>query len=124
TIQNVVTEISNQGKRPAGAFRVKYYLSLDNSLSADDVDTGTVCEFTELARKASAVCNANVTVPATLAQGQYHLIASVDEQNSIAEKDEENNSKAFGPIEIEKAADDDNPPPPPPPPPPTGKIKV
>lgn len=122
TIQNVVTEISNKGKRPAEAFQVKYYLSLDTNLSANDVDTGTVCEFAELARKSSTTCQANVSIPATLAQGQYYLIASVDEQNSIAEGDEENNSKAFGPIEIEKAADDN--PPPPPPPPPTEKIKV
>lgn len=124
TIKNVVTEISNQGKRPADAFRVKYYLSLDNSLSANDVDTGTVCEFVGLARKSSAICNTEVSVPATLAEGQYYLIASVDEQNSVVERDEENNSKAFGPIKIEKAADDDDPPPPPPPPPPTGKITV
>jgi hypothetical protein len=122
TLQNVITEIFNQGKRPAGAFRIKYYLSLDNSLSTNDVDTGTVCEFTELARKASVVCNTNVSVPTTVTQGQYYLIASVDEQNSIVEKDEENNSKAFGPITIEKLIEDDDPPPPMPPP--TGKIKV
>jgi hypothetical protein len=123
TLQNVVAEIFNQGKRPAAAFRVKYYLSSDNSFSTDDIDTGTVCEFTELAKKASVVCNADITVPATLMQGQYYLIASVDEQNSIIEKDEENNSKAFGPITIEKVIDDD-PPPPPPPPLQSGKITV
>jgi hypothetical protein len=122
TIQNVVAEIFNQGKRPAGAFHLNYYLSLDNRFSLDDVDTGTVCEWNELARKASISCTINVNVPDSIAQGQYYLIAYIDRQNSIAEKDEENNTKAFGPLTIEKVIEDDDPPPPMPPP--AGKIRV
>lgn len=121
-IQNVAAEILNQGKRPAGAFRLKYYLSQNNSLSADDVDTGTICEWTELGRKTSSLCTVNVNVPASLMQGQYYLIAYVDQQNSVSEKDEENNSKAFGPLTIEKVIEDDDPPPPLPLP--QGKIRV
>lgn len=119
TLQNVVAEIHNPGKRPAGAFQVKYYLSLDNQLSANDVDTGTVCNFTEMARKSSAICSDNINVPASLLPGQYYLIASVDPQNSVVERDEENNARAFGPITLEKRIEDDNPPPPI-----TGKISV
>jgi hypothetical protein len=120
SLQNVVAEILNQGKRPAGAFRVKYYLSTDNTLSANDLDSGTLCEFTELARKSSAICDGNINVPASTTPGQYYLIASVDDLNLVAERDEENNLRAFGPITIEKSVEDDDPPPPPP----AGKIRV
>ncbi|MBI3653276.1 MAG: hypothetical protein HY231_19785 [Acidobacteria bacterium] len=119
-IQNVVAELVNQGKRPAAAFRLKYFLSSDANFSADDVDTGAVCEFAGLGRGETVKCTVAVPVPHTFMPGQYFLIASVDDQNSIAERDETNNVKAFGPITIEKAKDDDGNPPPPP----QGIIKV
>jgi hypothetical protein len=121
SLQNVVAEILNQGKRPAGAFRVKYYLSTDNLFSANDLDSGTLCEFGELGRKSSSICDGNINVPASIMPGQYYLIASIDDQNLVAERDEANNIRAFGTITIEKTVEDDDPPPPQPP---AGKIRI
>jgi hypothetical protein len=112
-IQNVVAEITNQGKRPAAAFRIKYFLSPNQTFSADDFDTATVCEFAELGKNKSVDCKATIPIPASFTPGQYYLIAVVDEQNTVAEKDESNNAKAFGLITIEKAKVDDEDPPPP-----------
>jgi hypothetical protein len=119
TLQSVSVEVQNQGKRPAGAFRVKFYLSADANFDAGDFATESVCEFTELPRGEVASCNLNIPLSEELTPGQYFLIAYVDEQNVITETVENNNVRAFGPITIEKEKVED-----PPPPPPDGSIHV
>src|SRR6266498_3217300 len=82
-LQNVSTDIVNQGKKPAGAFRVHYYLSLDPAITSDDIDTGATCEITGLAGGQSIHCNTNIDLPASLAPGTYYLKAIVDDQNAV-----------------------------------------
>lgn len=119
-LQNVAAEILNRGKRPAGAFRVRFYLSTDANITTDDIDTGSGCEIAGLARKESTQCNEDVDVPASVTPGQYYLGAIIDDPNAVIEKDESNNFKAFGPVTINKP--DDEPPPPPPSPPDTIQV--
>ena len=100
SLQNVVAMVVNQGKRPAGAFRIHYYISLDDRITADDIDTGTTCEVAGLPSGETVACHANIDLPASLAPGTYYLGAIADDQNAVAERDEGNNAAAFGPITI------------------------
>jgi CARDB len=100
TLQNVVAEIGNQGKKPAGAFRIHYYLSLDRTITSDDIDTGAGCEVAGLSQGEVTPCHTSIDLPASLAPGSYYLGAIVDDQNAVAESDEGNNSSAFGPITV------------------------
>jgi hypothetical protein len=109
-LQNVVAEIVNQGKRPAGAFRIHYYLSLDNTITADDLDTGATCEVAGLSPGESIRCNTSIDLPSSLAPGAYYLGAIGDDQNAVAERDESNNVSVFGPVTI-SPKDADMPPP-------------
>jgi CARDB len=112
-LQNVVANILNQGKRPAGAFRIHYYLSLDSTITADDIDTGATCDIAGLPPGESVRCNTSIDLPASLAPGTYYLGAIVDDQNAVAEKDESNNASAFGPVTINPKKVEIPPPPPP-----------
>jgi hypothetical protein len=117
-LQNAAAEILNRGKRPASSFRIRFYLSTDTNITTDDIDTGSGCEITGLARGESAQCITDVDVPASVMPGSYYLGAIIDDLNAIIEKDESNNFKAFGPVMINKP--DEEPPPPLPP----GTIQV
>jgi CARDB len=118
-LQNALAEILNRGKRPAGSFRVRFYLSADTNITTDDIDTGSGCEIAGLGRGESAQCGKDVDVPASVTPGLYYLGAIIDDPNAVVEKDESNNFKAFGPVMINKP--DEGPPPPPLPP---GTIQV
>ena len=115
-LNNVVAEIANQGKTPAGPFRVHFYLSLDGTITADDIDSGAGCDVAGLAPGESIRCRTTINLPASVHIGDYFLGVIVNDQNTVAEKDDSNNARAFGPIFI--AAVD----PPPPPPPPDGIV--
>lgn len=111
-LQNAAAEILNRGKRPASSFRIRFYLSTDANIATDDIDTGSGCEITGLARGESAQCISDVDVPASITPGLYYLGAIIDDLNAVIEKDESNNFRAFGPVTINKP--DAEPPPPPP----------
>lgn len=99
-LANVVAEVRNEGKKPAGAFRIHYYLSLDNVITSDDIDTGISCESAGLVSGETIHCDARIDLPAALAPGTYYLGVILDDQNAVAEKDESNNASAFGPLTI------------------------
>jgi hypothetical protein len=119
-LQNAAAEILNRGKRPASSFRIRFYLSTDANITTDDIDTGSGCEIEGLARKESAQCITDIKVPASVTPGPYYLGAIIDDLNTVIEKDESNNFRAFGPVMIDKP--DAGPPPPPPLPP--GTIQI
>ena len=97
----VVADVLNQGKRPAGAFRLRFFLSTDSNITTEDIDTRTTCEIDGLAKRKSKRCSVTIAIPGALPPGQYFLGALVDDQNSIVERDESNNSRAFGPLTID-----------------------
>ncbi|HJQ24554.1 MAG TPA: CARDB domain-containing protein [Blastocatellia bacterium] len=108
-LQNVVADVLNQGRKPAGAFRIHYYLSPDRTITPDDLDTGATSEVAGLAPGETIRCNTSVDLPASLAPGAYYLGVVVDDQETVAEADESNNVAAFGPVTIKEK----DPPPPP-----------
>src|ERR1041384_944780 len=81
-LQNVVAMVVNQGKRPAGAFRIHYYISLDDRITTDDIDTGPTCEVGGLPSGETVACHASLDLPASLAPGTYYLGAIADDQNA------------------------------------------
>ena len=104
-----VADVFNQGKRPASAFRLRFFLSTDSTITTEDIDTGTSCEIEGLSKRKSRRCSVTINIPGSLRPGQYFLGAIVDDRNSVAERDESNNSISFGPLTINAA--DDVPPP-------------
>src|SRR4051794_5116849 len=84
-LQNVSTEILNQGKKPAGAFRLHYYLSLDRTITPQDFDTGATCEIAGLARDEVGSCTTSIDLPASLVPGIYYLGVIVDDQEAVSE---------------------------------------
>src|SRR5262249_5300750 len=92
----------NTGQARAGAFRVAVYLSSTTTASA--VPAGAAfCVYNEgLAAGSSAVCAANIIVPASFGSGTVYLVAAADDQNAVSESDESNNVRAAdsGPIAI------------------------
>ncbi len=85
-------DIKNIGAASAtGSFVVKSYLSTDNVLSADDIQSGSIptANFT-VGLSVPQVAGALI-VPTTLASGQYFVILKVDADNQVSESDENNN---------------------------------
>ena len=60
------------------------------NITTDDINTGSGCEITGLARGESAQCITDVDVPASITPGAYYLGVIIDDLNAIKEKDEGN----------------------------------
>ncbi|MGE3540790.1 MAG: CARDB domain-containing protein [Candidatus Tectimicrobiota bacterium] len=92
----VVTEIiHNQGTATAGAFTVRYYLSLDSLKSSTDrLVSGSHSVAAGLAPGAALPGSATVTIPSTTPLGTYFLLACADATNTVLESNETNNCRA------------------------------
>ena len=91
-ILNFRIDLKNIGTGNAvGNFTYKAYLSSDNVLSANDVQAGimTASDFT--ANYTATQVTGVLTVPTTLAAGQYYVIVKIDADNQITESNENNN---------------------------------
>jgi trimeric autotransporter adhesin len=90
----VTDTVMNTGQISASATTTRYYLSLNASKEATDVLlTGTRSVGTLLGG-ASSTGSKTVTIPATIASGQYYLLACADDTNVVVESDEVNNCLA------------------------------
>ncbi|MBK8565470.1 MAG: carbohydrate binding domain-containing protein [Saprospiraceae bacterium] len=87
-------QINNSGDVAATAFKVKFYFSTDNVLSANDVLWSTVNlpSLNVLSNGGPAFIGPGQPVPASLATGQYYVIVSIDTDNQVAESNEANNT--------------------------------
>ncbi|MCC6724191.1 MAG: hypothetical protein IT258_06735 [Saprospiraceae bacterium] len=87
-------QINNMGDVAAGAFKVKLYFSTDNVLSANDVlwNTINVPSLNIISNGGPAFLNSNQPVPASLPNGKYYILVTVDEENQVAESNEANNA--------------------------------
>ncbi|MCC6723505.1 MAG: hypothetical protein IT258_03275 [Saprospiraceae bacterium] len=74
-----------------GNFTIKSYISTDQTLSANDVQDGTIQTGNYTAGFAVQNVPGASTIPANLAAGQYYLIVKIDGDNAIAESNENNN---------------------------------
>ena len=78
----------NEGAQVSGNYAIKSYISLDNSLSSDDIQEGNIT--TGNTPVGSLPVNGAITVP-NLSAGTYYLFLVVDSDGSILESDEFNN---------------------------------
>jgi len=93
--------IHNDGEVDAGAFRVAYFLSDDPSISTDDLLLATRTLVSLSAGEESSDTTLIVIPPGT-APGTWWLGAVVDDQDSVAENDEDDNDKTALPsIEVQ-----------------------
>ncbi|MCB0517532.1 MAG: hypothetical protein H6577_22905 [Lewinellaceae bacterium] len=77
-----------------GNFTIKSYISTDQTLSANDIQDGTIPTGNYgVGFSVQNVAGAS-TIPASLAAGQYYLIVKIDADNAIAEGNENNNTIA------------------------------
>jgi hypothetical protein len=88
----VSATVRNGGPAPAGAFRVAFYLAASSTSSPGDVLFGSQ-SVGSLAANASFTTTVLPTVPATLAAGQYFVIAVVDDLAKVIELAEDNNAR-------------------------------
>jgi len=87
---NIRFTMANTGPAPSGVFTVRFYLSSDTTLDADDVllVTRTGGNLNPGTSRTEAV---NLMIPAGTAPGTYHVIAVTDPLGQLAEMDESNN---------------------------------
>ena len=89
----VTYTIINFGGGAAGPFVVRFYLSTDAVLDAGDVLVGsrTVAGIAAGPPWAMDSAPTDLTLPAGLTGGSYHIIAVLDADGAVAEQDETNN---------------------------------
>jgi hypothetical protein len=85
--------VTNTGSVPAGASRLRYYLSADGSRGPGDVLLGGSRSVSRLAAGASSTGAVTVTTPPTIAPGDYFLLACADDTAAVAETSEANNCR-------------------------------
>ena len=85
-------DLNNVGNETAVAdYRIGAYLSTDNLLSADDILAGEVPTGNTVVGTIADV-PASIFVPNNLASGTYYLILKADDNNTITESNENNNT--------------------------------
>jgi hypothetical protein len=86
-------DVSNAGTAAVpGNFTIKSYISTDQTLSANDIQDGTINTGNYGAGFAAQNVAGASTIPASLAAGQYYLIVKIDADNAVAEGNENNNT--------------------------------
>jgi subtilase family serine protease len=91
--------VRNAGPAPAGAFVVRFHLSGDDTLDADDVLLGSR-PIGALGAGVTSPAIMTLTVPAAMASGDYRVLAVVDALAQQAELDETNNAAASGMLTV------------------------
>jgi subtilase family serine protease len=87
----VSTTVTNGGAAPAGASRVRFYLSVDSRFDTSDLLLSGWRDVAALAPSASSAGSTAVTVP-SLPAGRYYLFAVADADNAVPEALESNNT--------------------------------
>ena len=99
---SIYAAVSNPGPVDAGPFRVGFYLSVDDTVTADDT-WFAACSFDSgLPAGESETCNRLFPLPPRVSAGRYFLGAIVDDLDQVAESSETNNVRAGdgGPLEV------------------------
>ena len=86
----VSATVTNNGGATANNFNVRYYLSSDTVFDVGDTLIDG-CFITSLAVSSSTSCDLNIAIPTGIANGDWYIIASADDTNSVVESDESNN---------------------------------
>ena len=92
---NISGTVHNQGNQSSGGSRVKWYLSYDSNLSADDFSLSNWWRNTNnIAAGDSKNFSRNITLPSSGWNGSVYLIFRADYQNNVDELCENNNTLA------------------------------
>lgn len=84
--------VKNQGTVSSQACRLGYYLSLDSTITTDDINTYWGYNIPSLAAGQTYYYSSRpIAIPSTVTDGDYYLGAYVDSNNVVAESDESNN---------------------------------
>ena len=90
-INVTTTTVHNVGDGDSGPFRVGFYLTQDLG-EPDQTFTGSTCNVSSLNAGVMDTCsNTTVSVPNSLAPGDYYLAGIVDDNGVVTESDETNN---------------------------------
>ena len=90
----VSATVSNQGAGDAGTFRTNFFLSIDEEITLQDIDTTWGCIQGPLMKGAYETCSGDITLPGNLANRVYYFGAYADVNNAIAEISEADNGGA------------------------------
>jgi uncharacterized delta-60 repeat protein/uncharacterized repeat protein (TIGR01451 family) len=83
--------VANRGNAGAGSSKTQYYLSFDATLDASDILLTGTRTAASLVPSATSTGWKTFTLPLTLAQGTYYVIACADAASQVMESDERNN---------------------------------
>ena len=102
----VTSMVANQGNADAGQSAPKFYFSTSASFTSSSISTDYGCTLSSLAAGASHTCDGNITVPKTLTNGAWYLLAVADPTNQVTESNKNNNFRAAdsGPVTIGAAS--------------------
>ncbi len=89
--------VKNTGTSASSQFKVKFYLSSNNSLDTNDL---LIKEITvkSLKNDVSKTLNLSITLPSGISVSGKYIIAFIDADGAVNEIDENNNKIAFGPM--------------------------
>jgi len=96
--------VKNQGTISAGTSTLKFYYSVDATITTADVASSWTCATPTLAGGASTTCSGVINVPPSLTPGSYFVGAITDATNAVTEGIESNNASA--PVAISIGAGD------------------
>ncbi len=88
---------SNIGTVATGSFTIKSYISVDQTLSADDVQDGVIPTGNFGPGQTVDNIGGALTVPAGMAAGDYYVLLFIDADDDIEELSESNNVMASSP---------------------------
>jgi subtilase family serine protease len=91
TLSNTV---KNQGGSKAGAFVIAFHLSTDTTYgNGDDVVITQTRSITSLAINATSAASTTLTVPLSTSTGTYYVCTMADNNDTVTEGDETNNTR-------------------------------
>ncbi len=97
---------TNVGGADAIGFGMRFHVSRDGALSADDTLLGDAPNTETASPGLSASFVLDVPLPVDLAAGDYYIVAEVDPLDAVAEDAEGNNYAAYGPFPLGVPAPD------------------
>jgi hypothetical protein len=100
---SVTDTVANQGAVSSGNFRIAYHLSTDVIYgNSDDVAISTTRGVPgPFAAGATNTATTNLTIPGTTPSGAYYLCAMANDNGSVAESDETNNTRCLSRLAIQ-----------------------
>ena len=85
--------LHNQGQVPAAVSTVRYYMSTDPSMSADDLRLSGWWDAAGLNPGTSATGGFNTSIPSTAPMGTYYILGCADDFFRVTESTEDNNCR-------------------------------